>query len=545
MRHFSPPFPFRNPGLSAVALALLIATGAHAAPGAEPSDRPILTPKPAPAPQINGPAVYGVRPGRPLLYRIPCTGTRPIHFAAQGLPASLRLDAATGIITGTAPQEPGEYPLTLRASNHHGRATKSWKIVVGDTLALTPPMGWNDWYTHYDHVTDKLLRQAADAMIASGMADYGYQYVNVDDCWMVKPGSDNPEIGGDPRDAAGAIRPNRRFPDMAALTAYIHSRGLKAGLYTSPGPKTCGGFTGSYQHEEIDAREFAAWGFDFLKYDWCSYRPPSGGKTVADYRHPYELMGAILPKLDRDIVLNLCQYGMGGVWNWGGDVGGHCWRTTGDLGLEKDTRLPGFYSIAFKNAAHPDAARPGRWNDPDYILIGSVGDARHNEAPPKPSTLTPDEQYSYMSLWSLMASPLIYSGDMNHLDEFTLNVLCNAEVIEIDQDPLGRQASVIRHNENEFILAKPLEDGSVALGLFNLSETTEMISVSWAALGIQGKFQVRDLWRQKDAGAADGEYSATVNRHGVVLVRLKNPDNSAPVDLHARPMGDVKLVPIR
>jgi alpha-galactosidase len=504
-----------------VALVALIAAGAQAAaPGAEPVQGPILTPQPGPAPHINGPAVYGVRPGHAVIYRIPCTGARPIHFAAEGLPASLRLDAATGIITGTAPQAAGEYALTLRASNPHGSAAKHWRIVVGDSLALTPPMGWNDWYTHYDHITDRLLRQAADAMIASGMADFGYQYVNIDDCWMVKPDSDNAELGGAPRDASGAIRPNARFPDMPALAAYIHSRGLKAGLYTSPGPKTCGGFTGSYQHEEIDARKFAEWGFDFLKYDWCSYGNVAPHPTAEDFQRPYRLMGGILPKMDRDIVFNLCQYGMGDVSNWGGDVGGNSWRTTGDLGMEKGARLPGFYYIGFNNAAHAAAARPGRWNDPDYILIGSVGDAFHNEAPPKPTSLTADEQYSYMSMWSLMAAPLFYSGDMNHLDEFTLNVLCNAEVIDVDQDPLGWQARIIRHSETEFVLAKPLEDGSLALGLFNLGEAPATLSVTWAELGLEGPRSVRDLWRQKDAGKAAGHYSATVNRHGVAFVRL-------------------------
>lgn len=483
----------------------------------------ILTPRPGPAPKINGPVVYGVRPGRPVLYRIPCTGARPIHLSADPLPGSLRLDAETGIITGLAPREAGEYALTLGASNQHGQATKRWKIVVGDTLALTPPMGWNDWYTHYERVTDRLLRQAADAMISSGMADFGYQYVNIDDCWMVKPDSGNAELGGAPRDEAGAIRPNSRFPDMPALTAYIHSRGLKAGIYTSPGPKTCAGFTGSYEHEKADARKFAEWGFDFLKYDWCSYRPAGDGKSLQDYRRPYELMGGILPRLDRDIVFNLCQYGMADVWDWGGDVGGHCWRTTGDLGLEKSARLPGFYFIGFKNAEHAASARPGGWNDPDYILIGSVGDAFHIDAPPKRTSLTRDEQYSYMSMWSLMAAPLFFSGDMKYLDEFTLNVLCNAEVIGVDQDPLGRQARIIRHTGDDFVLAKPLEDGSLAVGLFNLGEAPATLSVTWAELGLEGQRRVRDLWRQKDVGNAGGHYSATVNRHGVALVRLIRP----------------------
>ena len=480
----------------------------------------ILTPKPGPAPKLNGPMRYGARPGRPFLYRIPCTGTRPIRFSLKGLPAPLHLDASTGIISGNTPQQAGEYAVELHAVNQHGKTYRKFNIVVGDTLALTPPMGWNDWYTHYDHVTDKLVRQAADAMIASGMADYGYQFVNIDDCWMMKPGSDNADLKGAPRDADGAIRPNGRFPDMPALTAYIHSRGLKAGIYTSPGPKTCAEFTGSYKHEGIDARTFAKWGFDFLKYDWCSYSSVSGGKTLADQKLPYQLMGGILPKMDRDIVFNLCQYGMGDVWNWGGDVGGHAWRTTGDLGLEKDSRLPGFYSIGLKNAGHPEAARPGRWNDPDYILVGSVGDAHHNDAPPTPTKLTPDEQYSYMSMWSLMASPLIFSGDMNYLDEFTLNVLCNSEVIDVDQDPLGKQGRIVRHTDSEFVIAKALDDGSLAVGLFNIGEKAAQLSVTWAELGLTGTRQVRDVWRQKDIGPSSDKLTGTVSRHGVTLVRL-------------------------
>ena len=491
-------------------------------PAADPG-RYILTPRPGPAPKINGPAVYGVRPGHPLIYRIPCTGARPIHFSAEPLPGSLRLDAETGIIIGTAPQEPGEYALTLRATNGHGQAMKRWRIVVGDTLALTPPMGWNDWYTHYERITEKLIREAAGAMIASRMADFGYAYVNIDGCWTMKPGSKDPALSGEPRDGSGTLRPNQRFGDMKALTDYIHAKGLKAGLYSSPGPLDCADYATSWGHEAADATTFARWGFDFLKYDWCSYGKVAPHETLADYQRPYRLMGELLKKLDRDIVFNLCQYGMAEVWNWGGEVGGNSWRTTGDLGLEKSARLPGFYFVGFKNAEHAASARPGRWNDPDYILIGSVGDAFHIDAPAKPTSLTADEQYSYMSMWSLMAAPLFFAGDMNQLDEFTLNVLCNAEVIGVDQDPLGWQARVIRHNDSEFVLAKPLEDGSVAVGLFNLGEAPAKLSVTWAELGIEGSRRVRDLWRQKDAGSAGGQYSATVNRHGVALVRLVRP----------------------
>jgi len=503
-----------------LACAVLVACGACMPGAAGELDRHILTPVPGPAPKINGASVYGARPGRPFLYRIPCTGRRPIQFSAKGLPASLRLETGTGIISGKAPDKAATYEVTLRASNASGAATRRFRIVVGDLLALTPPMGWNDWYTHYDRVTDALMRQAADTMISSGMADYGYQYVNIDDCWMVKPGSDDPALNGPERDSAGAIRANGRFPDMKALTAYIHGKGLKAGIYTSPGPLTCARFTGSYQHEETDARKFAEWGFDFLKHDWCSYSKIATGKTQEDYMRPYQLMGKIVRALDRDVVFNLCQYGMGDVWKWGGKVGGHCWRTTGDLGWEKDTSLPGFYSIGFKNAQHAQYAGPGRWNDPDYILIGMVGNARKKDDPPKPTALTADEQYSYMSMWALMAAPLFFSGDMGRLDPFTINVLCNAEVIGIDQDVLGRQARIVRRTEDEFVLAKPMEDGSLAVGLFNLTRTSRKIAVTWDDLGIKGSRKVRDVWRYKDLASARDQYGATVNAHGVALLRL-------------------------
>jgi alpha-galactosidase len=485
-------------------------------------EKVMLTPKPGPEPQINGPLVYGCRPGRPFVYRIPCTGVRPIAFAAENLPAGLKLDPATGIITGDAPLQRGEYAVTLRAESSHGRNERPFQIVVGDRLALTPPMGWNSWYIHYYRVTDRHMREAADAMIASGMADFGYQYVNIDDCWMVKPDTDDPMIGGEPRDADGAIRSNKHFPDMAALCDYIHAKGLKAGLYTSPGPLTCQRYTGSYEHEEIDARKFAEWGFDFLKYDWCSYGRVAGGKGLEHMQKPYRKMGEILGRLDRDLVYNLCQYGMGNVWEWGGEVGGNCWRTTGDLGLARGALLPGFYHIGLSNAQHWEHARPGEWNDPDYILIGWVGDAR-GQTEGHPTRLGPNEQYSYMSMWCLMAAPLIFSGDMAKLDAFTLNVLCNAEVIAIDQDPLGRQAKIVRQTDEDLVMAKPLEDGSLAVGLFNLAEFEREMTLRGSDLEISGPRTVRDLWRQKDLGEFDAHFTATIPRHGVMLMRFGLP----------------------
>jgi alpha-galactosidase len=473
-----------------------------------------LTPAAGDAPSIHGAKVYGCRPNHPFIYRIPCTGQRPMRFTARNLPPELALDKTSGIITGTSPAKRGDYVVTFQAKNSHGTAERKFKIVVGDTLALTPPMGWNHWYTFYDRISDKLFRSAADAMIASGMADYGYQFVNMDDCWMTKPDS------VPARDAGGAILPNQNFPDLKALTDYIHAKGLKAGIYTSPGPTTCGKFTGAYEHEEADARRFAQWGFDFLKYDWCSYSRIAPHPTLEDRQKPYAQMSAILKSLDRDIVFNLCQYGAGDVWKWGAEVGGNAWRTTGDLGLAKDTRLPGFYHIGLSNAAHWEYAGPGHWNDPDYILIGFIGNARSMSEPAKRTPLTPDEQYSYMSMWSLMAAPLFYSGDMGQLDDFTLNVLCNAEVIDVDQDPLGKQAKIVRQNEDELILAKPMEDGSLAVGLFNLSESRRTISAAWQDLGLKGRRRVRDVWRYTDLGRAERQFSKEIAPHGVMFVRI-------------------------
>jgi alpha-galactosidase len=476
----------------------------------------VLTPPPPPSPRINGPRVYGVRPGNPFLYRIPCTGRRPLKFSAKNLPSGLSLDAATGIITGTNPER-GEYLVTLRADNEFGGCEKFFKIISGDKIALTPPMGWNHWYTHYNRITDKLMREAADVMISSGMADAGYQYVNIDDCWMNAASTSkyqtDPNRVGPLRDKEGNIQPNVYFPDMPALTFYIHAKGLKAGIYTSPGPGTCAGFGASYQHEAQDAKQFANWGFDFLKYDWCSYGRIAGKKPdLAAMKKPYELMGGLLKQQQRDIVFNLCQYGMGDVWKWGADVGGHCWRTAGDLGFE----LTRFFRVALKNAEHREYSKPGAWNDPDYIQIGYIGQQKGtNFTYAAPCPLTPDEQYSFMSLWCLMASPLFFSGDMRRLDGFTLNVLCNPEVIEIDQDPLGQCAGVIKLEGGQFAMVKDLEDGSQAVGLFNPGNEPALVK-----LPIGGKRAVRDLWRQKDLPPCENEISATVPRHGVFFVRL-------------------------
>ncbi len=481
----------------------------------------LLTPAPVSKPRINGPLVYGCRPGNPFLYRIPCQGVRPVQFSVKGLPDGLMLDSSTGIITGTTPVK-GEYELQIEAKNKSGKDKRMLTIVAGDKLALTPPMGYNHWYAHYDRITGKMMREAADIMVSSGMADVGYQYVNIDDCWMNAPENKDPGRVGPLRDDEGNILPNSYFPDMRSLTDYVHGLGLKTGLYTSPGPLTCGRFAGAYGHEEQDARQFAEWGFDFLKYDWCSYgrianAENPGQKTLPleAYKKPYILMGDILKHQDRDIVFNLCQYGMGEVWKWGGEVGGNCWRTAGDLGFELDR----IFDVALENSKHREYSKPGEWNDPDYIQIGWIGNARKMGVPEQVS-MPASMQYAYMSLWCLMASPLIYSGDMTKLDEFTLNVLCNPELIEIDQDPLGEGGLVISRNEEQFVMIKKLRDNTVAVGLFNRGLNPAQLSIDFSEIGMKGKQKVRDAWRQKDIGNFRETFSAMVPAQGVVMVRI-------------------------
>lgn len=482
----------------------------------------ICTLRAKPQPRINGPLVYGARPGNPFLYRIPCQGERPLQFSVKNLPSGLKLDASTGIISGTTPPN-GEYVVTLKARNKAGKAERQFKIVSGETLALTPPMGWNSWYIHFNRITDQTMRAAADAMVSSGMADVGYQYVNIDDCWMNAQAThtymkDSTRVGP-LRDAKGNIMPNQHFPDMKAMTDYIHAKGLKTGIYTSPGPNTCCGLAGSYQHEVQDATQFAKWGFDFLKYDWCSYSRVAGKEpSLGEMQKPYFVMGDALKLQKRDIVYNLCQYGMGNVWEWGTKVGGHCWRTAGDLGFELDR----FFSVALKNAEHGAYSKPGSWNDPDYLQIGWIGAQKGTTFTlPEPCQLTANEQYSYMSLWCLMAAPLIFSGDMSKLDEFTLNVLCNPEIIDIDQDPLGKCGQVIMKDDDCFVMVKDLYDGTKAVGLFNHGKNTKEIAVDWAELQLSGKQEIRDLWRQKDLGIYQQKFSAQIPSQGVVMIRIK------------------------
>jgi alpha-galactosidase len=488
-----------------------------------PEPRIILTPKAGPGPRINGAKVFGVRPGSPFLFTIAATGERPMRYEVINLPEGLSCNSDNGQITGVI-EKPGEYVTTIRITNKSGQSERQFRIVCGENLALTPHMGWNSWYVWENHVTDKIMREAADAMVKSGMIDHGYSYINIDDCWAIKPASTDSSLAGEPRDKNGMINSNKRFPDMKSLTDYIHSLGLKAGIYTSPGPLTCAGHTGAFNYEQNDVQRFVEWGYDFLKYDWCSYGTIENGDTLSELQKPYILISEIIKKQKRDIVLNLCQYGMGDVWKWGRQAGGNSWRTAGDLGISFEGIAEALFRDGF-DVYSSDSLNlyggPGGWNDPDYLLLGYLSNWKGETAP---TPLTPNEQYTHVSLWSILSAPLIFSGDITRLDDFTLSLLTNDEIIEVDQDPLGRSGYRASKTGDTEVWIKHLEDSTIAVGLFNRGQEPVKITAFWKDLGISGKQIVRDLWRQKELGKYNRKFSAKVERHGVVMVKMKPTD---------------------
>ena len=355
-------------------------------------------------------------------------------------------------------------------------------------LARTPPMGWNSWNRFRGDVSDAIVRAIADAMVATGMKDAGYVYVNIDDTW---------EAG---RDASGRILTNKKFPDMKALADYVHSKGLKLGIYSSPGPFTCAGYEGSYGHEQDDARTYAAWGIDYLKYDWCSAARLYGD---SDMRAVYQKMGDALLATGRPIVYSLCQYGRNDVQTWGAETGGNLWRTTGDISDNWESMS----RIGFGQDPLAPFAKPGHWNDPDMLEIGNGG-------------MSEAEYQTHMSLWALLAAPLLAGNDLRSVAPGILSILTNREVIAIDQDPLGRQAHRVKKDADIEIWARPLSGGAHAVGLFNRGEMTANITVSCEELQLCGDYTIRNVWTGADVGKFTASYSTSVPRHGVALLRV-------------------------
>ncbi|GHV19737.1 alpha-galactosidase [Bacteroidia bacterium] len=481
-------------------------------------ERYILTPPPSASPRINGAKIVGASPGKPFLFRIAASGERPISFTAEGLPEGLALDKEKGIITGTCKQA-GRYVIPVTAYNSKGECRDTIEIVMEGQLALTPHMGWNSWYIYATGVTQEIMEKSAQAMYDEGLVDFGYNFVNIDDGWEVKADSDDPVIGGPVRNVDGTIRTNKNFPDMQRLTGYIHNLGMKAGLYSSPGRTTCGGYAGSLGYEAQDIRTFTDWGFDFLKYDWCSYGNEVKSKDTEELKKPYLLISKLCKESERDIILNMCQYGMGDVWKWGKEAGGNSWRTTGDIG---DTRnlIASMFRIGFFQEQLRNYSGPGGWNDPDYLLFGTIYD--WDKKTKVQSPYSAGEHYTCMTLWCMMSAPLIFSGEITTLDDFTKNILCNAEVIDINQDKLGKPGYCIQNRDMIEIWKKELSDGTTAVAVFNKRPLACSIKLDWKELGYDGKYKIRDLWRQRDLGTTKNAGSFDIPRHGCVLLKIKN-----------------------
>jgi len=498
----------------------------------------ILTPAVQKTPRINGPKVYGVRPGKKFLYRIPCQGERPIHFSAEGLPDGLIIDSNKGIISGIVPSEKGEYKMILATRNVHGEVSRSFKLIVGEKMCLTPPVGWNAWGGHLINVTDELIRKAADVFVEEGLADVGFQYVSIDDCWM----KTSPEmyanrrdkvvqkhknwsyegVIGDIRDTDGNIIPNNNFPDMKAMTDYIHSYGLKAGIYSTPGPLTCQDMAGSYGHERQDAEQYARWGFDLLKYDLCS-----GGRILNNLKEEdntygnqdfWKPMVEYLSQQEQDILYNLCQYGRDEPWTWAPEIGIQTWRIGGDLNHD----VSNYFKQALRIAGNlREYSKPGQWNDPDFMYIHRIRDVSKMIEPSEEIVLNTNERYQYVTLWSIICAPFFFSCDILEIDDFTIGLLANADVVNINQDELGHVAEVVKNNEYETVMVKDLADGSKVLAVFNRNANTDsMIKVSWSEISESGSKRVYDVWRQLEIGTYKDEISVNLSADGVGLFIL-------------------------
>jgi alpha-galactosidase len=360
-------------------------------------------------------------------------------------------------------------------------------------LARTPPMGWNSWNRFHCDVSSQLIRETADAMVATGMQAAGYEYVVIDDCWQVG------------RDGSGRIvADSARFPEgMKALSDYVHSKGLKFGLYTDAGRRTCQGRPGSYGYEELDARTYAEWGVDYVKVDWCN-------AEGLDARTQYEKFRDALARAGRPIVFSICEWGTNAPWEWG-PATGNLWRTTGDIGDRWNSVL----GIIDLNAQYWHAARPGAWNDPDMLEVGNGG-------------MTNEEYRAHFSLWAIMAAPLIAGNDLRSIvgesrqARAIREILTNAEVIAVDQDSLGVQGLLVASSPPELqVWSKPLADGSRAVVLFNRAPVPTTMSVSWNRIGIATDTAlVRDLWAHEDVGRVVRRHSAMVPSHGVVMLRV-------------------------
>jgi Alpha-galactosidase len=369
-------------------------------------------------------------------------------------------------------------------------------FALDNGLAKTPPMGWNSWNKFGCNVSEDLIRQAADALVSTGMKDAGYQYIVIDDCWQVS------------RDNEGNIVPDaQRFPSgVKKLADYIHSKGLKFGIYSDAGTGTCQNRPGSRGYEFQDARQYAAWGVDYLKYDWCNH-------STQNSQASYAIMRDALVKSGRPIVFSLCEWGSTQPWLWAKDIG-NLWRTTGDIvpkwSTQKKDDFLGVVEILDLQDGLQTYAGPGHWNDPDMLEVGNPG-------------MSPTEYRSHFVMWCILAAPLMAGNDIMHMTDDTRAILTNREMIAIDQDALGIQGHRVRKDGDLEIWSKQLSDGSRAVALLNRGAGEQKMTANWTDIGYPESLsaQVRDIWNHKDLGKKSGSFSADVPSHGVVVIKVK------------------------
>lgn len=488
-------------------------------------------------PKINGPRLYGASPAKEFIYTVPASGARPMTFTAKKLPKGVKMDKNTGIITGSVTNA-GDYVIELTAKNKFGKASKSFTLVIGNKLALTPPMGWSSWYSFGRNVTlDKVVR-SAEIMKEKGLQNYGWSVIEIDDPWTNQPtetdpvwkniktraegvygyyeGPNNlPERVGSVRDTNDELIPNTFFKNIKQFPAIMHKMGFKAGIYSSPGPLTCAGVAGSYGYELVDAKFFADNGFDYLKYDWCSYGSIAKDNSKEELMKPFRVMSDALHAQKRDIIHALCQYGMGNVWEWGNESGGQLWRTEQDV---HDT-WPSVRNAFKKLSDKASYVKPGNWNDPDILQIGAVGAQSSGKA--GGNGLTFEEQRTVMSMWCMLSAPLLIGANMELMDEATLSLLTNEEVIAVNQDALGRAGSLVKTIDNTEFWTKQMEDGSLVVGMLNLANETRTVKFPFSAVQLQGTQKLRNLWTKSDLGSFKNEFETSIPAHGIVMLQIK------------------------
>ncbi len=451
---------------------------------------------------IHLPSVVGVQPGSPVDIHIPFTGRGPFEWTVTGLPPSLTFDSINARIQGKIDQD-SEYKISLGLKTQNDFVSKEVKLLCRkNSLALTPPMGWNSWNCWGLDITEEKIIKTAKALRDSSLSRFGYQYLNIDDGWQGE------------RNADGKIEPNNKFSSMGKLAEAIHNYGLKAGIYSSPGPKTCGGYTGSWGHEIQDAETYAEWGYDYLKYDYCSYIDVRKDHTLEAQIEPYRIMGEALLNQPRDIVFAVCTAGYYLPWKWASDVHAHLWRTTPDI---YDT-WGSMAGIAFCQDKYSEFQQQGRWNDPDMLVVGKVGWGPEL----RDTSLTENEQVAHIGHWALLGAPLLIGCNLEELDDFTFNLLTNREVLAINQDAAGNAAQVIVRDDFSEIWRKELENGDFAVGIYNRAPFQTNLKIDLKELSGFDNPKVRNCWIRKDYIDLPANWEVNLAPHESLLLRLSH-----------------------